>query len=59
MGVMSKRAKWAFATKEGAEEFIKAEGGTQIGFEQAVKAAFEDMYEDTKMIREAVARLRG
>lgn len=52
MGVMSKRAKWAFATKEGAEEFIKADGGTQIGFEEALKASFEDMYADTKMIRE-------
>jgi copper chaperone NosL len=52
MGVMSKRAKWAFADKGSAEEFIKADGGKLAGFEEVMKAAFEDMYEDTKMIRE-------
>ena len=52
MGVMTKRAKWAFGSRESAEEFIKAEGGKPAGYEDAMKAAFEDMYEDTKMIRE-------
>jgi copper chaperone NosL len=51
-GVMSKRAKWAFATKEGAERFVKESGGTPAGFEGAIKASYEDMYEDTKMIRD-------
>jgi nitrous oxide reductase accessory protein NosL len=51
-GVMTKRAKWAFANKEDAEKFMKESGGSQISFEQAFKAAFEDMYEDTKMIQE-------
>ncbi len=52
MGVMTKRAKWAFDSKESAEEFIKSEGGATSGFEQIMKASFEDMYDDTRMIRE-------
>ena len=51
-GVMTRRAKWAFAKKEDAERFIKESGGSGISFDQAFKAAFEDMYEDTKMIQE-------
>jgi copper chaperone NosL len=52
MGVMSKRAKWAFESKEDADKFIKENGGKQAGFEEAIKASYEDMHEDTKMIRE-------
>jgi nitrous oxide reductase accessory protein NosL len=51
-GVMSKRGKWAFAKKEDAEAFIKQNGGSLADFETAMKAAYEDMYADTKMIRE-------
>jgi nitrous oxide reductase accessory protein NosL len=51
-GVMTKRAKWAFEKKEDAEKFIKENGGTPASFEEAVKLAYEDMYQDTKMIRE-------
>jgi copper chaperone NosL len=51
-GVMTKRAKWAFGNKSDAEAFVKAEGGTVATFEEAMKAAYEDMYSDTKMIRE-------
>ena len=51
-GVMTKRAKWAFAKKEDADKFISENGGTPGSFEQAFKAAFEDMYNDTKMIQE-------
>jgi nitrous oxide reductase accessory protein NosL len=52
MGVMTKRAKWAFDKKEDAEKF-KVENGGDLGtFDQAIKAAYEDMYQDTKMIRE-------
>jgi len=51
-GVMTKRAKWAFDTKEAAEKFAQENGGTVVAFEAAVKAAYEDLYEDTKMIRE-------
>ncbi|HMK56607.1 MAG TPA: nitrous oxide reductase accessory protein NosL [Dissulfurispiraceae bacterium] len=51
-GVMSKRAKWAFAKKEDAEGYIKANGGSIATFDEVMKAAYEDMYADTKMIRD-------
>lgn len=51
-GVMTRRAKWAFAKKEDAEQFVKENGGTTADFEIALKTAYEDIYEDTKMIRE-------
>lgn len=52
MGVMTKRAKWAFETKENALKYIAENGGKEATFEESMKAAYEDMYEDTKMIRE-------
>ena len=52
MRVMTKRAKWAFEKKDDAEAFIKENGGTLAAFDEAMKAAYEDMYTDTKMIRE-------
>ena len=52
MGVMTKRAKWAFATRESAESFISGNGGNLISFDDALKASYEDMNADTKMIRE-------
>lgn len=52
MGVMTRRAKWAFEKREDAEKFIKENGGNLGTFHDAMKAAYEDMYEDTKMIRE-------
>ena len=51
-GVMTKRGKWAFETQEAALAFAKENGGTAATFEEAMKAAYEDMYADTKMIRE-------
>ncbi|WP_243438261.1 nitrous oxide reductase accessory protein NosL [Fundidesulfovibrio soli] len=51
-GVMSKRAKWAFADKAAAEAYIKAHGGKLADFDAVIQAAFEDMAADTKMIRE-------
>ena len=51
-GVMTKRAKWAFGKKEDAENHMKEHGGRIVTFEQAVKASYEDMYADSKMIRE-------
>ena len=51
-GVMTKRAKWAFARKEDAEKFRSENGGDLATFDQAIKAAYEDMYQDTKMIQE-------
>jgi copper chaperone NosL len=51
-GVMTKRAKWAFDKKEDAEAFVKANGGALADFDSVIKAAYEDMNADTKMIRE-------
>jgi nitrous oxide reductase accessory protein NosL len=51
-GVMTKRAKWAFADKAAAEAFAKEQGGALATFEEAMKGSYEDMYTDTKMIRE-------
>jgi copper chaperone NosL len=51
-GVMSKRGKWAFEKKEDAESFVKTNKGEIASFEDAVKMAYADMYDDTKAIRE-------
>lgn len=51
-GVMTGQAKWAFASRESAERFIKANGGRIVTFDDAIKASYDDMYQDTKMIRE-------
>lgn len=51
-GVMTVRAKWAFEGKEAADQFIKENGGAIGSFDDAMKASFEDMYVDTKMINE-------
>jgi nitrous oxide reductase accessory protein NosL len=52
MGVMTKRAEWAFENKVDAVRFAKENGGQIATFEQAMKASYEEMYQDTKMIRE-------
>jgi hypothetical protein len=52
LGVMTKRAKWAFDSKAQAESYIQEHGGKLGTFEDAIKAAYEDMYHDTKMIRD-------
>jgi len=51
MGVMTARAKWAFDSKDAADNFIKQNGGKPATFEDVMKATFEDMYEDTLMIQ--------
>ena len=51
MGVMTVRAKWAFETKDRADNFIKHHGGRPATFQEVLKEAFEDMYQDTLMIR--------
>lgn len=51
MGVMTKRAKWAFASAADAEKFIASHGGSLATLDEAFKAAFEDMYTDVQMIR--------
>lgn len=52
MGVMTKQAKWAFEKKEDAERFIMENSGVMATFDEALKAAYESMYADTKMIRD-------
>lgn len=51
-GVMTANAKWAFATKEKAEGFIKENGGVVATFETAIQSAYQDIYQDTRAIRE-------
>ncbi len=51
-GVMTRTAKWAFAKKEDAEKFTKENGGHLAAFEECLKAAYEGMYADLKMIRD-------
>lgn len=58
-GVMTRRAKWALADRAAAEAFVKANGGTIVSFEDAVKAAYEDLYQDNRMIREKRKAMRA
>ena len=58
MGVMTRRAKWAFEDKKDAEAFISAHGGTPASFEEAIEATYADMYKDNKMIREKRKMMR-
>lgn len=51
-GVMTRNAKWAFEKKEDAEAFMKQNGGALATFDQAIKQAYEEMYQDTKIIRD-------
>jgi len=57
-GVMTRRAKWAFGNKNDAEAFVKENGGTLATFDESMKAAYEDMYADTKMIRDKRKMMR-
>jgi copper chaperone NosL len=51
-GVMTRNAKWAFANKADAEKFRQENGGRIATFDEALEAAYKDLAEDTKMIRE-------
>lgn len=55
-GVMTSRAKWAFGKRSEAESFTKKYGGQISVFDDAMKATFQDMYEDIKLIRQKRAR---
>lgn len=50
-GVMTRRAKWAFADKAAAQKWISANGGELVRFKAAMEAAFVDLYNDTEMMR--------
>ncbi|MHC1728683.1 MAG: nitrous oxide reductase accessory protein NosL [Syntrophobacteraceae bacterium] len=51
-GVMTKRAKWAFENTEACKKFAAEHGATVSDLDAAMKASYEDMYADTKMIRD-------
>ena len=51
-GVMTRNAKWAFENKANAETFIRQNGGRLTTFDDAIKLAYEEMYQDTKIIRD-------
>jgi len=50
-GVMTTRGKWAFVDKASADKFVTENGGIILDFDHVMKAAYEDMYIDTLMIR--------
>jgi hypothetical protein len=52
-GVMTRQAKWAFGDKSAAERFVADNGGATATFDDAMKAAYAGMYEDTKIAQEA------
>jgi len=60
-GVMTIRAKWAFETKKAADQYIQIHGGRPADFGEVMRAAFEDMYQDTLIIRKKrkLMRLRN
>ena len=45
-GVMTRCAKWAFASWEDARAFMALHGGAAGAFPEVMMAAFEEMYED-------------
>jgi copper chaperone NosL len=51
-GVMTRNAKWAFANKADAEKFRQENDGRIAGFDEALEAAYKDLGDDTRMIRE-------
>ncbi|GAB4258129.1 MAG: hypothetical protein Kow0092_05520 [Deferrisomatales bacterium] len=57
-GVMTLRAKWAFEGRTEAEDFIEKHGGRLGCFDEALKAAFEDMYRDILMVEERMDERR-
>jgi hypothetical protein len=57
-GVMTRRAKWAFADGQAAEDFVRENGGMISDFEAAMEASYQDMYQDTRMIREKRSMMR-
>ena len=59
MGVMTQRAKWAFASEADALGFVSAHGGSVGEFETAIRATFEDMYADLQMIRDKRKKMRA
>ncbi|SDK06476.1 nitrous oxide reductase accessory protein NosL [Aliiruegeria lutimaris] len=60
MGTMTKVSKWAYADKAAAEAAAaEAEGTSIVGFDDALRAAFASMAEDTIAIRKRRAERRA
>jgi len=57
-GVMSKKAKWAFADQGAAEKYQKEHGGVVARYDDAVDEAYKSLREDTQMIREKRKMMR-
>jgi copper chaperone NosL len=51
-GVMTRNPKWAFKERADAERFVTENGGNLATFDYVIQAAYAEMYEDTRMIRE-------
>lgn len=51
-GVMTSIAKWAFARAEDAQKFVKENGGKVTSFNDALKAADEELSEHMEMTHE-------
>lgn len=47
-GVMSERGKWAFEKKSKADDFIRRHGGKSATFDEALQAAYHDLYASVK-----------
>ncbi len=45
-GVMTKRAKWAFASDDSATKFIESYGGKIVSWDEALAAAREDLVKE-------------
>jgi nitrous oxide reductase accessory protein NosL len=55
-GVMTMRAKWAFATRAAAEAFLREQGGELVPWEKALEAAREDVALEEAQARAARQR---
>ena len=51
-GVMTNRPKWAFQSRRDAQEFIATYGGRLTDFDEAMKASYEDIYEDMRALKD-------
>lgn len=47
-GVMTKRAKWAFVSEEGADKFIESYGGKIVSWDETLSAAREDISNEVR-----------
>ncbi len=55
-GTMTMNSKMAFPSMGAADKSIKSNGGTANGFDAALKTAFQNMADDTVMIRKRRAK---